>query len=124
MSGIATALPGPAQGRNVSRHSVTFKDMGKHRTCASRIAQRGMDLGWTRRADTSEIAGVCSTLDRRATRNGEAIMIVLGIILLVIGYLLPIQILITLGIILIVVGVILELLGALGRPLMGRRHYW
>jgi hypothetical protein len=51
-------------------------------------------------------------------------MIVLGIILLVIGYLLPIQILITLGIILIVVGVILELLGALGRPLMGRRHYW
>ncbi|HEY3896762.1 MAG TPA: DUF6131 family protein [Pseudonocardiaceae bacterium] len=51
-------------------------------------------------------------------------MIVLGIILLVVGYLLPISILITLGIILIVVGVILELLGAVGRPIMGRRHYW
>jgi hypothetical protein len=51
-------------------------------------------------------------------------MIVLGIILLVIGILLPIQILTTLGIILIVVGVILELLGAVGRPVMGRRHYW
>jgi uncharacterized protein DUF6131 len=51
-------------------------------------------------------------------------MIVLGIILLVIGYLLPLQLLITLGIILIVVGVILEILGAVGRPVFGRRHYW
>jgi hypothetical protein len=51
-------------------------------------------------------------------------MIVLGIILLVVGYLLPVPILVTLGIILIVVGVILELLGAVGHPVMGRRHYW
>jgi Family of unknown function (DUF6131) len=51
-------------------------------------------------------------------------MIVLGIILLVVGYLLPMQILVTLGIILIVVGVILEILGAAGRPAFGRRHYW
>jgi Family of unknown function (DUF6131) len=51
-------------------------------------------------------------------------MIVLGIILLVLGWLLAIQILWTLGIILIVIGVILELLGAIGRPVMGRRHYW
>ena len=51
-------------------------------------------------------------------------MIVLGIILLVLGWLLGIGILQTLGIILIVVGVILELLGAIGRPVMGRRHYW
>ena len=39
-------------------------------------------------------------------------MIVLGIILLVVGWLVGIPILVTLGIILIVVGVILELLGA------------
>ena len=39
-------------------------------------------------------------------------MIVLGIILLVVGFLLGIGILWTLGIILVVVGVILELLGA------------
>lgn len=51
-------------------------------------------------------------------------MIVLGIILLVVGWLLPIPILMTLGIILIVVGVILELLGAVGRPVGGRRHYY
>ena len=46
-------------------------------------------------------------------------MIVLGIILLVVGFLLGIGILWTLGIILVVVGVILELLGAVGRPVMG-----
>ncbi len=51
-------------------------------------------------------------------------MIVLGIILLVVGYLLPVPLLVTLGIILIVVGVILELLGAIGRPMFGRRHYY
>jgi hypothetical protein len=51
-------------------------------------------------------------------------MIVLGIILLILGWLLGIGILWTLGIILIVVGVILELLGAVGRPVLGRRHYY
>jgi hypothetical protein len=51
-------------------------------------------------------------------------MIVLGIILLVVGWLLGIGILWTLGIILIVVGVILELLGAIGSPVFGRRHYY
>ena len=51
-------------------------------------------------------------------------MIVLGIILLILGWLVGISILITLGIILIVVGVILELLGAVGRPVFGRRHYY
>lgn len=51
-------------------------------------------------------------------------MIVLGIILVILGWLIPISILITLGIILIVIGVILELLGAVGRPVLGRRHYY
>lgn len=51
-------------------------------------------------------------------------MIVLGVILLVVGYLLGIPILWTLGIILVVVGVILVLLGAAGRGVGGRRHYY
>ncbi|MDQ3827546.1 MAG: DUF6131 family protein [Actinomycetota bacterium] len=51
-------------------------------------------------------------------------MIVLGIVLLILGWLLGIGILWTLGIILIVIGVILELLGAVGRPVLGRRHYY
>lgn len=51
-------------------------------------------------------------------------MIVLGIVLLIVGYLLGISILWTLGIILVVVGVILVLLGSVGHPIGGRRHYW
>ena len=52
------------------------------------------------------------------------IVIVLGIVLLVVGYLLGIPILWTLGIILVVIGAILALLGTTGRALGGRRHYW
>lgn len=44
--------------------------------------------------------------------------------MLVVGWLIGIPILFTIGIILIVVGAILELLGAIGRPLAGRRHYY
>lgn len=51
-------------------------------------------------------------------------MIVLGIVLLVIAWLLGVSILYTLGIILVVVGVVLELLGAIGSPVFGRRHYY
>lgn len=51
-------------------------------------------------------------------------MIVLGIIVLLLGYFLGISILYTLGIILLVIGVVLELLGYMGRPVLGRRHYW
>lgn len=51
-------------------------------------------------------------------------MIVLGIILLIVGYLLGISILWTIGIILVVVGVILVLLGSVGHSIGGRRHYW
>ncbi|HEY3895861.1 MAG TPA: DUF6131 family protein [Pseudonocardiaceae bacterium] len=51
-------------------------------------------------------------------------MIILGIILLVVGYLLGIPILWTLGIILVVVGAILALIGMSGRAIGGRRHYY
>ncbi len=51
-------------------------------------------------------------------------MIILGIVLLVVGYLLGIPILWTIGIILVVVGAILLLLGSAGRAVGGRRHYW
>jgi uncharacterized membrane protein HdeD (DUF308 family) len=51
-------------------------------------------------------------------------MIVLGIILLIAGFLLKISILWTLGIILLVVGAILAVLGSTGRAIGGRRHYF
>lgn len=51
-------------------------------------------------------------------------MLILGLILLVLGFALDISILWTLGIILLIVGAVLYLLGASGRPVAGRRHYW
>ena len=51
-------------------------------------------------------------------------MIVLGLILLLLGFLLKISILWTLGIVLLVVGAVLFLLGSMGRAVGGRRHYW
>jgi hypothetical protein len=51
-------------------------------------------------------------------------MLVLGIILLLLGFVLKISILWTIGIILLVVGAVLFLLGSVGRPVAGRRHYW
>lgn len=51
-------------------------------------------------------------------------MIVLGVILLILGMVLDISLLWTLGAILAVVGVILYILGAMGRAVGGRRHYF
>ncbi|HXB87710.1 DUF6131 family protein [Mycobacterium sp.] len=51
-------------------------------------------------------------------------MIILGIVLLVAGFLFKISILWTLGILLLVVGAILAILGSTGRAIGGRRHYF
>ncbi|GAA1402822.1 DUF6131 family protein [Catellatospora coxensis] len=51
-------------------------------------------------------------------------MLILGLILLLLGYFLHISILWTIGLILLIVGAILWILGAVGRPVGGRRHYW
>ncbi|NTY63104.1 MULTISPECIES: DUF6131 family protein [Mycobacteriaceae] len=51
-------------------------------------------------------------------------MIVLGAILLILGFVLNIQILWTIGVILLVVGAVLWLLGSVGRPVGGRRNWY
>ncbi|MES4909442.1 MULTISPECIES: DUF6131 family protein [unclassified Streptomyces] len=51
-------------------------------------------------------------------------MIVLGVILLVIGFLAGISILWTIGIALVVIGAILWVMGSVGHAVGGRRHYW
>jgi hypothetical protein len=51
-------------------------------------------------------------------------MVILGLILLIIGFVLGIGILWTIGLIVLVVGLILALLGAIGHGVGGRRHYW
>lgn len=51
-------------------------------------------------------------------------MIILGVILLILGFVFGIPVLWTIGIILLVVGLILMLLGGAGHAVGGRRHYY
>ena len=51
-------------------------------------------------------------------------MIILGAVLLIIGFLTGISILWVLGILALVVGLILAVAGASGRAVGGRAHYW
>jgi uncharacterized membrane protein HdeD (DUF308 family) len=51
-------------------------------------------------------------------------MIVLGVVLLIIGFVAKIAIVWTLGIIAIVIGAILAIAGGAGRAVGGRRHWY
>jgi hypothetical protein len=51
-------------------------------------------------------------------------MIVLGLILLIIGFIAKVAILWTIGIVLVLVGLVLMILGSMGRAVGGRRHYY
>ena len=51
-------------------------------------------------------------------------MIILGVILLIIGFIAKIPILWTIGIVVLVIGLILALLGMMGRAVGGRAHYY
>ncbi|WP_169814863.1 DUF6131 family protein [Nocardia crassostreae] len=51
-------------------------------------------------------------------------MVILGLILIVAGWLLGISILTTIGIIVLIVGIVFWVLGYSGRPVGGRRHYY
>jgi Family of unknown function (DUF6131) len=51
-------------------------------------------------------------------------MIVVGAILLVLGFVFHIGLLTTLGVVLLVIGAVLWLMGSLGRPVAGRRYWY
>ncbi len=51
-------------------------------------------------------------------------MIVLGIVLLVLGFLFNISILWSIGVVLLVIGAVLWILGSVGRPVAGRRYWY
>jgi len=51
-------------------------------------------------------------------------VIILGIILVVLGYVLGVSILETVGVILLVVGAVLWILGSMGRPVGGRKVWF
>jgi uncharacterized membrane protein HdeD (DUF308 family) len=56
--------------------------------------------------------------------NPGGFMIILGVVLLIIGFITGIAIVWTIGTIVLVVGLFLWLLGALGHAVGGRRHYF
>jgi hypothetical protein len=95
--------PGPGRGR------AEYVSPGPFRDGLRGVAANGW---WCRK-----------TAQGRAELAGGSV-IVLGIVLLVVGYFLAIPILWTLGIILVVIGVILVLLGTAGHAIGGRRHYY
>ena len=51
-------------------------------------------------------------------------MIILGVILLIIGFIVKIPVLWTIGIVILVIGAILALVGVAGREIGGRRHWY
>lgn len=51
-------------------------------------------------------------------------MLVLGLVLLLIGWLTGIGILTTVGVILLVVGAVLMVLGSVNRPVLGRKYWY
>lgn len=64
------------------------------------------------------------TLPPASLTIGGPHVITLGVILLILGLFIEIPLLTTLGVILLVVGAVLFLLGAAGRAVGGRRHYY
>lgn len=75
---------------------------------------------------TTEVSGnenAARRADPLATK-GRRNMIILGVILILIGIFAKISILTTIGVILAVIGVVLWILGATGRAVGGRSHYW
>ena len=96
----------------------------------------GLGYSWTeKRSQTAwPEQGVKAPLDGYPDNSGSgrgrgnpkigATVIVLGIILLVIGYFTGLSILYTIGGILLVIGIILWILGAVGRPVAGRKVWF
>jgi hypothetical protein len=51
-------------------------------------------------------------------------MIVVGAVLLILGFVFGVHLLWVLGIVLLVIGAVMWAMGSIGRPVAGRRHYY
>jgi hypothetical protein len=51
-------------------------------------------------------------------------MIILGVLVLIIGFIAKIPILETIGVVLALAGLVLMIFGSAGHAVAGRRHYW
>ena len=75
--------------------------------------------------EPSSVMSACLSNHHLASIDGQGErMIILGIVLLLIGFIAKIAILWSIGIILLVVGLVLVVLGSVGRAVGGRRHYY
>lgn len=72
-----------------------------------------------RRTDTDREARPATVYDGK-----EPELIILGIILLIIGFIAKIAIVWTIGIIVLLIGIVLAVLGMVGHAVGGRRHYF
>jgi hypothetical protein len=68
--------------------------------------------------------GTCTADAIRSRQKEVSSVIVTGVILLLLGYFLGVNILYTIGAILLVLGLILWIAGAMGHAVGGRPHYW
>ena len=71
---------------------------------------------WSRSVDPAGRPG-------QLTEGGPQ-MIILGVILLILGFVFSIPVLWTIGLILVAVGVVLLIVGATGRAIAGRRYWY
>jgi hypothetical protein len=69
-------------------------------------------------------SGNSASVTHHGIDRSELTMIILGAILLLIGYFTGLSLLYTIGGILVVVGAVLWLLGAVGRPVAGRKAWY
>lgn len=65
-----------------------------------------------------------ATENYRLSREEDPQMILLGIVLLVLGFIFTVHILWILGILVLVIGAILAVLGGTGRAIGGRAHWY
>jgi hypothetical protein len=112
---LMSGSPAAGRGRAVA---LGPKEVGK----AGTIGELGLTL--RRGNEQSPVGPSPSAHSREGGAGGGRSVLILGLVLLIIGWLTDLGILVTLGIILLVIGAVLWILGSMGRPVGGRRHYW
>jgi ABC-type multidrug transport system fused ATPase/permease subunit len=67
---------------------------------------------------------LCEAMHSRVEQDQEDYMIILGLILLILGWVLGISILWTIGIIVLIIGIVFLVLGQTGRAVGGRKYWY
>jgi Family of unknown function (DUF6131) len=51
-------------------------------------------------------------------------MVVLGVVLLILGFVFSVPVLVDIGVVVLVIGAVLWIMGSVGRPVAGRRYWY